>query len=210
MVAWAEENLAATAEEGNCRELELVVFEHDERRRELLERRGYRQTSDWRVTRRLRLGHLPPVPPLTEGYSLRTTRPGELQDCERIARLLNAAFGRTFHTAEEYGAFTRTAPSFVPDLDLVAVAPDGSFAAYVGIAYDDANRRGHPGARLHASRPPAKGLARTLILEGLTRLEARGAVDATVETGSSEAANALYAGLELTGTYRASSWKTIL
>ena len=96
------------------------------------------------------------------------------------------------------------------DLDLVAVAPDGSFGAYVGIAYDDANRRGilepvctHPDHRRH-------GLARALILEGLTRLEARGAVDATAETGSREAANALFAGLDLTGTYRASSWRAIL
>ena len=133
------------------------------------------KTSDWRVTRRLCLGHPPPVrSPPAEGYSLRATRPDELQDRERIADLLNVAFGRTFHTAEEYGAFTRTAPSFAADLDLVAVAPDGSFASYVGIAYDGANRRGivepvctHPDHRRN-------GLARALIREGLTRLEARG------------------------------------
>ena len=51
MVAWAEENLAGPAEEENRRELELVAFEHDERRRELLGYRGYRKTSDWGVTR---------------------------------------------------------------------------------------------------------------------------------------------------------------
>ncbi len=211
MVAWAEGSLAGPAEEENRRELELVVFDDDEQRRELLERRGYRETSDWRVTRRLCLGHPPPVrSPPAEGYSLRATRPDELQDRERIADLLNVAFGRTFHTAEEYKAFTRTAPSFVADLDLVAVAPDGSFASYVGIAYDGANRRGivepvctHPDHRRN-------GLARALIREGLTRLEARGGVDATVDTGSGEAANALYAGLELTGTYRASTWRTII
>jgi GNAT superfamily N-acetyltransferase len=211
MVAWAEENLAAPGEEENRRELELVVFDHDERRRELLERRGYRKTSDWGVTRRLRLGDPPPSPPsAAAGYVLRKTRPDELRDRERIADLLNAAFGRTFHTAGEYGAFTRMAPSFAADLDLVAVAPDGCFAAYVGIAYDDANGRGivepvctHPDHRRN-------GLARALILEGLTRLEARGAVEATVETGSREAANALYAGLELTGAYRSSTWRTII
>ena len=213
MVAWAEENLAGPAEEENRRELELVVFEHDERRRELLGHRGYRKTSDWGVTRHLRLGDPPPAPPSTPaGYVLRTTRPDELRDRERVACLLNAAFGRTFHTAGEYEAFTHMAPSFAADLDLVAVAQDGSFASYVGIAYDEANRRGmvepvctHPDHRRN-------GLARALIQEGLTRLAARGGVDATVDTGSREAANALYAGLELTGAYRSrsSTWRTII
>ena len=44
----------------------------------------------------------------------------------------NAAFGRTFHNAAEYQNL-RFAPCFRRDLDLVAVAPDGSFAAYIGI-----------------------------------------------------------------------------
>lgn len=61
-----------------------------------------------------------------------------------------------------------------PELDLVAVAPDGRFAAYVGIPYDEFNQRGifepvctHPDHR-------QKGLAKVLVQEGLHRLKAHG------------------------------------
>ena len=73
---------------------------------------------------------------------MRATRPEELADCQQIADLLNAAFNRTFHNPWEYQNFARRAPSFRNELDLVAVAPDGTFAAYVGIPYDEANRLG--------------------------------------------------------------------
>jgi ribosomal protein S18 acetylase RimI-like enzyme len=147
------------------------------------------------------------VPVLAEGYVLRTTRPEDRDDCCRIADILNAAFGRTFHTAEEYESFTRLAPSFVADLDLVAVAPDGVFGAYVGVPYDDVNRRGifepvctHPEHR-------RLGLAEALMREGLRRLREGGAADVIVDTGDMEAANSLYQKLGFTERYRQFAWR---
>ena len=106
--------------------------------------------------------------------------------------------------------FTRLAPSFCPDIDLVAVAPDGTFASYVGVPFDDVNRRGifepvctHPDHRRH-------GLAQALMQEGLLRLRARGAADVIVETGDMEAANALYASLGFTEAHRGYVWKKTL
>ena len=98
-------------------------------------------------------------------------------------------------------------PSFRCELDLVAVAPDGTFAAYVGIPYDEANRLGifepvctHPD---HLRR----GLARALMTEGLLRLWAMGAQEAIVGTGDMVAANGLYTGMGFTEAYRNWIWR---
>jgi ribosomal protein S18 acetylase RimI-like enzyme len=196
MLAWAEEHLAAGGSTGTgrtARRLRTFVYDNDPPRRELLQRRGYAESSSRGVIRRSCFdGRSRPRPDLAPDHRIRATRPGDEEDARRIAVLLNAAFGRDFHTAAEYLVFTSHAPSFRSDLDLVAEAPDGTFAAYAGLPYDDVNRRGifepvcaHPEHR-------RKGLARDLMLEGMRRLEAIGAADITVETGDAAAANRLY------------------
>ena len=99
------------------------------------------------------------------------------------------------------------APLFRKDLHLVAVAPDGSFAAHVGMTYDEANRRGlyepvctHPDHRRH-------GLAQALMFEGMHRIKALGARQLTVETGDALAANRLYESLGFTEAYQAYPWR---
>lgn len=207
--AWAEETLAG---EGNGRrELETYVFTYDVLRQSLLTRRGYERSDGYGVTRRLRLGSQPLVPPrLADGYALRTTEADDLANCQRVADLLNAAFNRDFHTALEFQTFTRLAPSYHPDLDLVAVAPDGRFAAYVGIACDEANRRAvfepvctHPDHR-------QRGLAQALMREGLLRLRGLGFVDVLVDTGDSLAANRLYDSIGFSEVQRSYIWRKAL
>lgn len=210
MVAWAEENLAAVASNEGRRQLDLFVYEYDEMRQRLLTRLGYQKMPFGGVARRLHFGDQPPaLPAVAPGYTLRTTRPDDLADCQRIADLLNAAFERDFHNALEYQNFTRLAPSFRPQLDLVAVAPDQTFAAYVGIPYDEANRRGifepvctHPDHRRH-------GLARALMLEGLHRLCRLGATTVTVETGDMIPANRLYDSIGFTEVYKGYVWRKV-
>ena len=91
----------------------------------------------------------------------------------------------------------------------MAVAPDGTFAAYVGVPYDEANKCGifepvctHPDHR-------RKGLARTLMLEGLQRLKTLGAVDVHVETGDMIPANRLYDSIGFTEAYKGFVWRKI-
>jgi ribosomal protein S18 acetylase RimI-like enzyme len=207
MVAWGEEHLAAPGEDGR-RRLEIFVLEYYTDRQRLLAGRGFEQMPSWGVMRRMRLaGHVLPPVEMAAGYRLRATHPDDLKDCQRIADLLNAAFGRTFHNALEYQMFARHAPCFRSELDLVAEAPDGSFAAYVGIPHDEANRHGifepvctHPEHRRH-------GLAQALMVEGLHRLRALGAVDVTVETGDMEAANRLYDSLGFNEAVRGYYWR---
>lgn len=206
MLAWAEENLSL--EEGHQRRLDIFVFEYDTPRLRLVAKRGYEKKPWWGVTHRMRFGQKPlPTPVLAEGYVLRSTTD---DDHQRVADVLNAGFNRTIHTAAEFKNFTLHSPSYRHELNLVAAAPDGTFAALVGVTYDDVNRRGifepvctHPDHR-------RRGLAQTLMIEGLHRLKALGATDVYVETGDREAANALYESVGFTETYRGYYWRKVM
>lgn len=232
MIAWAEANLAGPAPRAGPRQLEIYVYEYDAQRQRLLHARGFAKTEVWGMLRHLRLGRQPlPAPRVAPGYKLRATHPAEPlprqvadaglpnlfggfsgpapDDCQRIADLLNAAFGRTCHNAAEYRNFIRRAPCFRRELDLVAEAPDGTLVAYVGISYDPTNRCGicepvcaHPDHR-------RRGLARALMQEGLRRLRAIGAVAATVDTGDMLPANRFYDSLGFTEAYRGFTWRKV-
>jgi hypothetical protein len=69
-----------------------------------------------------------PEPALPPGFTIRAVA-GEAEVAARVA-LQREAFGRTNQTVEGRLAFMRD-PAYVPDLDLVAVAPDGTLAAFV-------------------------------------------------------------------------------
>ncbi|MHB0876427.1 MAG: GNAT family N-acetyltransferase [Anaerolineae bacterium] len=208
MLAWAEEHLAAPVEGSDRRQLEISVFEYDSPRRRLLAERGWEKMAYGGVFRRLRLGNRPLAQPVVaRGYRMRTTRRGDGGDCQRIADVLNAGFGRTFHTAAEYRSFVAHSPSFRHELNLVAEAGDGSFACHVGVTYDEANHCGifEPVCTVPEHR--RKGLARGLMLEGLQRLKALGATDAYVGTGQGMLANELYEAVGFTEAYYNYCWR---
>lgn len=192
MIRWAEARLAMPTGPGGTRRLAFAVRDDDLPRRAVLERRGYRMLDTGGWLRWMRLGPTPTRSrPMPRPYAMRSTVPGT-DDAGRIAHLLNAAFGRTGHSAAEVRTFMERSPSFDHALNLVAVAPDGSFGAHVGVTVEPVNRHAivepvctHPDHR-------RRGLARVLILEGLRRASALGATTASVETGDGEAANALY------------------
>lgn len=207
MVAWAEEQIAVPNAEGLC-QLEIFVFDYDTPRQQLLQSRGYIPMSYGGATRRLQLAdHHEEPTGLAAGYRLATTHPEELANCQRIADLLNAAFNRDFHTGIEVQNFTRHAPCFRPELDLVAVAPDGAFAAYVGIAYDEVNRHAIFEPVCTHPKHQRQGLARSLMIEGIQRLKIIGAVDVTVDTGDMIPANRLYDSIGFTEVCLGHVWR---
>lgn len=207
MLAWAEANLCVIPADGSQRQLEMSVFDYDVARRRLVEARGYKPTPYGGVLRRLRFGsRVQPTAALLAGYLLRTTT-DDLRDCDRIAALLNAAFRRNLHTREEYQHFIHHSPSFQHELNLVAEAPDGSFASHVGVIHNAENRYGVIEPVCTHPEHERKGLARALIYEGLQRLKALGAADAYVGTGDGMAANWLYEATGFNEVYHATVWR---
>jgi predicted N-acetyltransferase YhbS len=209
MITWAEQHLSKLPGD-NKHQIQFYVYDYDAHRQQLLAGRGYEKMSTGGAVRRLRFHGQPLVEPeLATGYRLRATLPEDDADAQQIADLLNAAFKRDFHNAAEYQNFARQAPSFQPDLDLVATTPDGVFAAYVGIPYDRFNRLGifepvctHPDHR-------RKGLARALMQEGLLRLKSLGAQYAMVDTGDMIPANHLYDAIGFSETHRGYYWRKV-
>ncbi len=101
-------------------------------------------------------------------------------------------------------------PSFRHDLDLVAVAPDGAFAAYIGMTCDEVNRSAEFEPVCTHPDHQRKGLAHALMLDGLHRLKALGAVDVFVDTGDQVAANKLYEVVGFTEAYKGYIWRKLL
>ena len=210
MIAWAEEHLCKITPDGAGHILGMVVYEWDAWRQHLLRERGWVRTEEWGVMRRLRFGQkaLPEVR-MPAGYTLRNAHADDPAEHEQFAALLNAAFGRTFHTAEQTRLFRAAAPSYRADLDLFAIAPDGALAANVGVIYMAEVKAGlfepvctHPAHR-------QKGLAKMLMWEGLRRLRALGATEVTVGTGDMVPANALYDAVGFAEIYRAYAWSKV-
>src|SRR5438477_8374105 len=88
----------------------------------------------------------------------------------------------------------RIVPGYTPELDLVALTADGTFASYCICWLDPVNKIGEfePVGTRPAFR--GKGLGKAVMLEGLRRLKAFGMQTAIVcSLGSNEASKGLYA-----------------
>lgn len=89
------------------------------------------------------------------------------------------------NVSDENYAYFMQLPGYEPDLEVVAVTPDGIIAAYVNGWIDAVNKIGDlgpVGARLAYRR---KGLARAVLVECLCRMQAHGMDRACVSTGVS-------------------------
>ncbi len=210
MICWAESHIAKEAQGCSQRRLTMFAYEYDAWRRYLLEQHGFEKTDDWGVVRRLRFGDkvLPPVE-LPEGYTLRAARKDDPEEHQQFADLLNAAFNRDFHNAQELHTFRTMAPCYCADLDLFAIAPDGSLAANVGVIYIEQIRAAlyepvctHPGHR-------RKGLAQALMWEGMHRLRGLGATEVTVGTGTMVPANRMYESVGFPEIHKGYHWRKV-
>ncbi len=211
MIEWAEQHLMAAGRNGEPPALAMSVFEYDRPRQRLLTKRGFTKTESWGATRRLRLTTARlRSPQIAVGYTIRTTGHDHQGEAVKMAALLNAGFGRTIHTAAEYETFMQHSPSFRHDLNLIAVAADGTFASHAGLNHDPDNRRAivepvctHPDHR-------RRGLAAALITEGLRRARALEVDDVYVGSGDPVAANDLYDSVGFTECYRGYWWRKLV
>jgi ribosomal protein S18 acetylase RimI-like enzyme len=183
---WAE----ARERETGGRELTTWSTTRDAERSALLTARGYTRGEAVFVNYARDLDDEFPPDTLPAGYTLRHVQ-GEADLPARVA-VHRDAFAPSRMTVEKHRA-VMASPTYRADLDLVVVAPDGSFAAYCLVWLDVANRHGlfEPVGCHSAHRQ--RGLAAAVVREGLRRLQALGATGATVLShAASVPANRLY------------------
>jgi len=148
----------------------------------LLEREGYTRGDWYHVRLRYALGDDIPAARLPTGFVIRHVT-GEVEVEARAALHRDSFYPYTSRSDEESTARYRRAmrmPGYDSRLDLVVAAPDGTLAAGCLCWPDRVNRSGlfEP----VGTRPEFRrwGLATALMLEGLRRLRAEGAVTAYV------------------------------
>ena len=198
MIATAEKCLAETDQDGR-RQLQVYIDSQDKSFQDVLSRHGFQRverTGEAEVQHRRSLeGPLPEVS-VASGYTVRPLGAG-LELLERCyASGLgfhedDLQFARNNRDHPEWYHGIQSAPLYRRDLDIVAVAADGSIAAFCTAWFDDVSRTAYlePVATVPAHRK--HGLGKAVCLEALHRLQRMGCKVAFVG-GYSERANALY------------------
>lgn len=179
ILAWAIER---------CRVLELTEVrcnarEDDHDRIAFLESHGFISHDILTIHLERSLREPIPRPELPPGFTLRHLA-GE-HEAEAYVALHREAFGTTYATVEAQLAFMRN-PNYIPELNLIAVAPDGTFAAFCLCGFDREEDPPHGHTDPVGTRPvfQRRGLARALLLEGLHRLSRYEIETAHLSTGS--------------------------
>jgi mycothiol synthase len=166
---------------------------------EILRRRGFHRVEEegnQEVQHRRSLDEPLPDVPQVPGYTIRPMQ-GGLELLERCYASGLGFHNDDIHTARdnrdhpEWYHHIQSAPLYRRDLDILAVASDGSVTSFATAWFDDVSRTAYiePVATVPAHRK--HGLGRAVILEGLHRLKRMGCKVAFVG-GYSERANALY------------------
>jgi mycothiol synthase len=192
LLDWAEARFRATAD-GADAPFRAWSYEHDERRNQALQARGYERGTAHYNTNARDLSIDPPAPELPPGYHIRHVR-GEEDIAARVA-VHRDAFAPSRMTVEKHRA-VMAAPTYRPELDLVVEAPDGTFAAYCLVWFDAANRTAEFEPVGCHSAHRRRGLTKAVLFEGMRRVRALGATRCSVISSgdaNSEPARRLYA-----------------
>jgi mycothiol synthase len=162
-----------------------------------LEKHGFRLGGEFSEVNLIRSFDGPlPESEVPSGYTVRSIiAPGDIPSRAAAHREVWKPWTVGNVTDDDYAAFVQL-PGYDRDLDVVAVAPDGTIASYVNGWLDSVNRIGDlgPVGALPAHR--RRGLTRAVLAECLRRMKARGMERVCVSTGvSNEAARVLYESL---------------
>jgi ribosomal protein S18 acetylase RimI-like enzyme len=171
--------------------LDAVCREDDMERIALLEKHGFVRQPEKTLRFERSLAEPIPAPVLPAGFSIRPAS-GE-PEVPELVELHREAFGTDHMSATERLAMM-SGPDYDPELDLVVTTSDGRLAAYCFCAVR-ASENSLSG-RLEGWTDPIathpdfrrKGLARALLLAGLSRLKQRGIEYAHLGTSSENTA----------------------
>lgn len=201
LVDWLETQV----EEMGHSEIRFMVEETDEERQALLAEMGY-ENLHLDSYHRTRPSGIPiPEYQLPDGFTIRHV--DILEDFIKYRDVQGSVFKHMRVMTERLAEIYRNASFYVPELDLVAVAPDGSFAAFCTVRLDPVSRIAefepvgtHPDYR-------RLGLGKALLLEGLRRLEKYNPALVCIQGAApSEAANRLYDSIGLTEKTAVYEW----
>jgi mycothiol synthase len=182
MIGWAQTVMRSIGQErGVSTSLHTAARETLPNRIAFLEQEGFQPIRYFfRMERSLQ--EPIPVPNLPEGFTLHQMN-GE-QDIQPWVEMFNESFIDHWNhhelTLEECLHWIKHNPNYRPELDLVAIAPDGTFAAFcyseIDSSYNAHVRQQIGGVHLVGSRRGFRrmGLGRAMLLTGLHRLKAAG------------------------------------
>ena len=190
------------------------VREDNSKRISSLERQGFRRDNDRQGLRMVRRLDVPLDKPLIpRGFKIRHLSGRD--EVEAYIALVNSAIPKA--TSVEIHQRWIDTPEYIPELDLITVADDGTFAAFCQSYYDpldlarSTRREGWTDPIGTAPAYRKKGLARAIILEALWRLKSRGIEDAVLGVaGSNEAAQKLYESIGYSVIYKMYDYVKVL
>lgn len=209
ILSWGEAwRRAAELSVGQERRFSAWSYIGDTTRVATLTQRGYQRAATALDLRMRVLSHALPAAPVAEGYRVRSLA-GEDEIAARV-EVHRDAFAPSRMTTRRYEVLSRM-PIYRRDLDLVAVAPDGSFAAFCIVWYDEELQIGvfEPVGCHSAHR--RRGLASTVMVEGMRRLIELGARTAHVTSlAGNRPAEDLYESLGFRVLDRNERWDCVL
>jgi mycothiol synthase len=178
MVAWGEGIARRLYSTRNCplpREVHVKADEYAQIA--LLEALGFERLSGGSASLSRSLSEPIPLPDIPPGFVIRP--PAGEQEIEEWVELHRLAWGTENMTVEERRSMLQT-PFYDPALDLVAVTSDGTLAAYCICWFSDeenaltGHKEGHTDPIATHPAYQRRGLAKALILTGLSLLKERG------------------------------------
>jgi GNAT superfamily N-acetyltransferase len=212
MRTWAESHLIgeARASESSLEAITTESASTDRVTPAWLTGAGYRPTGEanFQHNHQALDRHLPEVA-LLAGALVRSVDGVDERDLAARVELHREVWAPSRFTVEGYRRL-RERPVYRPDLDLVAVTPEGELAAYCIVWWDPASRVGLYEPVGAAERHRGKRYASAVMAEGLRRLRALGATDAVVGCATrpeSEPARRLYASTGFEVVCRWETWR---
>jgi mycothiol synthase len=191
IIGWASEQMRTIGRQQHKQvTLDTSCRENDVRKMALLEQQGFISQEEQTLRMQRSLTEPVPIPQLQEGFMARQLQ--REQEVVEYVTLHREAFGTSHMTVEHCLAIMNN-PDYRPELDVVAVAPNGTFAAFCvctinrEVNAQSGQNEGEIG--IIGTRPAYRnmGLGRVMLLEGLQRLKIGGISIATLGTTSSNA-----------------------
>lgn len=184
IIAWGGEQIKAT---GKCAAIDSPCRDTNAERVALLERHGFVRSNEATLNMARSLAEPIPQPHFPAGFQLRPVS-GE-DEVDEVVALHQEAFGTRNMTREGRLSIMRN-PEYIPELDLVLLAPDGTYVAfcYCSIPKEANEQSGRNEGEIAIigtrSAYRKQGLGRAMLLSGLQCLKDHGIETATLGSSS--------------------------